>query len=165
MDLKDLLSRASDHLSVGRAFGSAYERDGALIIPVALVAGGGGGGGTHEPPTVARFVNVNDDDDDDLDIDDDDDDEEEEEEDDDTINGSSADAHQTPIGGSGGGFGGVVMPLGVYVVKDDRVRWVPAINGTAVLVAAIGLIGVLARAQRVVIATNTGETRSLCFGP
>ncbi len=40
------------------------------------------------------------------------------------------------------------MPLGVYVVKDDRVRWVPAINGTAVLVAAIGLIGILARASK-----------------
>ena len=78
MDLKDLLSRASDHLSVARAFGNAYERDGALIIPVAFVAGGGGGGGTNEPAahTSARFNSDIDDDDLDIDGDDDDDDDE-----------------------------------------------------------------------------------------
>ena len=51
MDLKDLLGRASEHLSVSRAFGAAYEKDGSLIIPVAFVAGGGGGGGTDDPAT------------------------------------------------------------------------------------------------------------------
>ncbi len=75
MDLKDLLSRASDHLSVGRAFGNAYEREGSLIIPVALVAGGGGGGGTNEPTVQASTRFDRDvDDDDNLDIDGDDDD-------------------------------------------------------------------------------------------
>jgi uncharacterized spore protein YtfJ len=141
MDLKDLLSRASDHLSVRRAFGDTYERDGALIIPVAFVAGGGGGGGTHDP--LVDSSRIDDDDDDNLDLEDDDLDD-----DDDEVNAPHADAHHAPLGGSGGGFGGVVMPLGVYVVKDDRVRWVPAINGTAVLVAAIGVIGVLARASK-----------------
>ncbi|MGC2485427.1 MAG: spore germination protein GerW family protein [Acidimicrobiales bacterium] len=138
MDLKDLLSRASDHLSVARAFGTAYEREGALIIPVAMVAGGGGGGGTHDSMSRAatRFDgDVDDVDDDDVD-------------DHDEFIASGADARGTAVGGSGGGFGGMVMPLGVYVVKNDRVRWMPAINGTAVLVAAIGLIGVLARASK-----------------
>ena len=48
MDVGNLLMKASDNFSVRRAFGTAYEKDGILIIPVALVAGGGGGG-TERP--------------------------------------------------------------------------------------------------------------------
>ena len=44
MDSKELLGQVAENLSVRRAFGTAYERDGLLVIPVALVAGGGGGG-------------------------------------------------------------------------------------------------------------------------
>lgn len=44
MTLDELFKRMGRHLSVSRAFGEAYERGGATIIPVALVAGGGGGG-------------------------------------------------------------------------------------------------------------------------
>jgi hypothetical protein len=33
MDVENLLTRASDHLSVRRAFGAAYEKDGMLINP------------------------------------------------------------------------------------------------------------------------------------
>ncbi len=44
MDAGNLLDKVSDNLSVRRAFGAAYEKDGTLIIPVALVAGGGGAG-------------------------------------------------------------------------------------------------------------------------
>jgi hypothetical protein len=44
MDVGNLLMRASDNLSVRRAFGTAYEKGDMLIIPVAMVAGGGGGG-------------------------------------------------------------------------------------------------------------------------
>ena len=43
MDTQELMSRIAENLSVGRAFGTAYEKDGLLVIPVALVAGGGGG--------------------------------------------------------------------------------------------------------------------------
>src|SRR4029077_11155054 len=39
MDVENLLAAASENLSVRRAFGTAYEKDGMLIIPVALVAG------------------------------------------------------------------------------------------------------------------------------
>jgi hypothetical protein len=50
MDVGKLLMKASDDLSVRRAFGTAYEKDDLLIIPVAMVAGGGGGGdGTPSP--------------------------------------------------------------------------------------------------------------------
>jgi len=42
MDVGNLLMTASGNLSVRRAFGTAYEKDDMLIIPVAMVAGGGG---------------------------------------------------------------------------------------------------------------------------
>jgi uncharacterized spore protein YtfJ len=48
VDVQELLGKVAHHLSVSRAFGTAYEKDGSLVIPVALVAGGGGGG---EGPT------------------------------------------------------------------------------------------------------------------
>jgi hypothetical protein len=39
------------------------------------------------------------------------------------------------------------MPVGVYVVKDDQVRWVPALNVTFIAMAALGVVRVLARAS------------------
>jgi uncharacterized spore protein YtfJ len=138
MDLKDLLAKASEHLSVSRAFGAPYEKDGSLIIPVAFVAGGGGGGGTDDPPSHGAHGHLHTDDE--VELDDDDFDEEEFE----PIGGER---NQTPLGGSGGGFGGVVMPIGVYVVKDDQVRWVPALNMTFIAIAALGLARVLVRSS------------------
>ena len=44
----ELLKRAGDHVTIGRAFGPPYERDGTMVIPVAMVAGGGGGGTAGE---------------------------------------------------------------------------------------------------------------------
>ena len=41
--------------------------------------------------------------------------------------------------GSGGGFGGVTWPLGVYVVKEGNVRWVPAIDATRIILAGLGV--------------------------
>ena len=45
----------------------------------------------------------------------------------------------------GGGFGGLVLPAGVYVVKGDRVRWVPAMDVTIVVLASLSLVRVLTR--------------------
>ena len=57
MDTQELMSRMSENLSVRRAFGSAYEKAGLLVIPVALVAGGGGGGeGTVPKDQVGTHV-------------------------------------------------------------------------------------------------------------
>lgn len=39
---------------------------------------------------------------------------------------------------TGGGFGGVTWPLGVYVIKDGQVRWMPAVDAT--LIALGGLL-------------------------
>ena len=46
---------------------------------------------------------------------------------------------------AGGGFGGLVLPAGAYVVKGDQVRWVPAVDVTIVVLASLGLVRVLAR--------------------
>jgi uncharacterized spore protein YtfJ len=119
VDVQELLSKVAQHLSVSRAFGTAYEKDGSLVIPVALVAGGGGGGeGTSGPPSSDSALDDED---------------------------AASDAESS---GSGGGFGGVVMPVGVYVVKDEQVRWVPAINANLVIVVAFLTLRMIARARR-----------------
>ena len=125
MDAGNILARVSDNLSVRRAFGTGYEKDGMLIIPVAIVAGGGGGGagrnrrgdpdaGTDSPPEAAATAD----------------------------DGAPQDSGRT---GAGGGFGGLVLPSGAYVVKGDQVRWVPAVDPTIVVLASLGLVQVLAR--------------------
>jgi hypothetical protein len=123
MDVENLLVKASDTVSVRRAFGPAYEKDGMLIIPVAIVVGGGAGrprrgnsaarsGGPPEEGHVAH----------------------------DTV---PADTGRMD---SGGGLGGLVLPSGAYVVKGDQVRWVPAVDTTIVVLASLGLVRALARA-------------------
>jgi uncharacterized spore protein YtfJ len=122
VDVQELLGKVAQHLSVSRAFGTAYEKDGSLVIPVALVAGGGGGGeGTSVSSSEPSIV---------VDADDDES----------TLDGESS--------GSGGGFGGVVMPVGVYVVRDENVRWVPAVNANLVIVVAFLTLRMVARARR-----------------
>jgi uncharacterized spore protein YtfJ len=116
VDVKDLLKRVGENLSVGRAFGTAYEKDGLLIIPVALVAGGGGGGGG---PVSAEPVK------------------------DKSKSKGSEDVEDEEA--SGAGFGGVVLPVGAYVVKDDDVRWVPAVNVTLIALAALAVLRVAVR--------------------
>ena len=105
MTLQELLSKATESVSAGRCFGPPLEKDGTLIIPVAVTGGGGGGG--------------------------------------DTASGAGE-----PM--SGAGFGGVAWPLGVYVVRDGSVKWVPIIDPTRLALAAIGLvkIGLKVRAAR-----------------
>ncbi len=46
---------------------------------------------------------------------------------------------------AGGGFGGLVLPSGAYVVKGDQVRWVPAVDVTIVVLVSLSLVRVLAR--------------------
>jgi uncharacterized spore protein YtfJ len=118
MDAANLLAKAGDNLSVRRAFGTAYEKDGILIIPVALVAGGGGGGTGRPHPDPLR-------------------------------DGGPAQHETTPQDSArmdaGGGFGGLVLPAGTYVVKGDQVRWVPAVDTTIIVLASLSLVRLLAR--------------------
>jgi uncharacterized spore protein YtfJ len=142
MDVENLLAKASESLSVRRAFGTAYEKDGMLIIPVALVAGGGGGGtgtarsrrddpaaGPGAPPGAGPPGH-------------------------DAAPHDAAPHDAAPHDAApqdpgsmdaGGGFGGLVLPSGAYVVKGDQVRWVPAVDVTIVVVASLTLVRGLAR--------------------
>lgn len=140
MDAGNLLDKVSDNLSVRRAFGSAYEKDGTLIIPVALVAGGGGAGtsrtGRRNPATGGRTEG-------------------------DSPARDAAPQDPEPKDG-GGGFGGLVLPTGVYVVKGDQVRWVSAVDTTIVVLASLSLVRLLARAwtRRRPAARRGGRDRS-----
>ncbi len=125
MDTQELMSRVAENLSVRRAFGTAYEKDGVLVIPVGLVAGGGGGGegtmlqpGPLPPDAVEPAESRS--------------------------RGGQAPEGGLPVG-SGGGFGGLVLPVGVYVVKGDQVRWVPAVDVTLIALAGLGLARLLVR--------------------
>ena len=122
MDVQDLLNKVAQNLSVTRAFGTAYEKDGSMVIPVALVTGGGGGGEGSGGPASASS--------------------DEGEHHDDTAHN---DADQSS--GSGGGFGGMVMPVGVYVVKDEKVRWIPAVNANLVIVVVFITLRMILRAR------------------
>ena len=123
MDMENLVAKASDNLSVRRAFGAAYEKNGMLIIPVAMVAGGGGGGTSHprhrHGTSAARP---------------------------DGPTAPDATPQEPERTDAGGGFGGLVMPTGAYVIKGDQVRWVPAIDATIIALASLSLVRVLARA-------------------
>ena len=132
MDVENLLAKLGDNLSVRRAFGTAYEKDGVLIIPVALVAGGGGGGkgtarnrhgdpaaGPDSPPEAPAAGP-----------------------DGKAHDGTAQDSGRTE---AGGGFGGVVLPSGAYVVQDGQVRWVPAVDVTLAVLASLSLVRMLVR--------------------
>jgi len=125
MDVENLLAKVADNLSVRRAFGTAYEKDGMLIIPVAMVAGGGGAGTSRARRGIPAADSG-------------------------SPPGEGAIAHDIAPEDpgrtdAGGGFGGLVLPSGAYVVKGDQVRWVPAVDVTIVAVASLGLLRVLAR--------------------
>ena len=118
MDAETILAKVADNLSVRRAFGTAYEKDGTLIIPVAIVAGGGGGGAARNRR------------------------------DDPAREDAPADTTPRDSGSpdAGGGFGGLILPSGAYVVKGDQVRWVPAVDVTVAVLASLSLARMLARA-------------------
>ena len=126
MDVGNLLTKVSDNLSVRRAFGTAYEKDGMLIIPVAVVAGGGGAGTGH-PHHRAPAAGG-----------------------DSRPEGGPAGLEATPQDSqradAGGGFGGLVVPMGAYVVKGGQVRWVSAVDITIAVLASVSLVRVLSRA-------------------
>lgn len=50
--------------------------------------------------------------------------------------------------GSGGGVGGMVRGIGVYAVSNGQVRFVPAIDTTALAAMGVLLAGLLLRARR-----------------
>ena len=126
MDVANLLTKVSDNLSVRRAFGTAYEKDGMLIIPVAIVAGGGGAGTGHPRHRAATGAGAGH-----------------------RPEGEPAGQGGTPPDAeradAGGGFGGLVVPMGAYVVKGGQVRWVSAVDIIVAMLASLGLVRMLSR--------------------
>jgi uncharacterized spore protein YtfJ len=120
MDLERLMTKASDALSVGRAFGAPIERGDTLVIPVAWVAGGGGGGGADAGAGIEGRAPAD-----------------------------ESQQRALHSGGGGGGFGGVTWPLGVYVVKNGDVRWVPAVDATRIALTAIALLRTMVKIRAV----------------
>jgi uncharacterized spore protein YtfJ len=49
----------------------------------------------------------------------------------------------------GSGLGGVTFPIGVFAVEDGKVRWVPAVDVTWLLLAAIAAIAAVLTRSRV----------------
>ncbi len=127
MSTKKLLNRVAENLSVRRAFGTPYEREGLLVIPVAFVAGGGGVG---EGPMVPGHVHGPSDGSPESDSDDSDD--------------SDGTETGSPVG-SGAGFGGLILPVGVYVVNGDDVQWKPAVNVTMIALASLSVLRLVIR--------------------
>ena len=46
---------------------------------------------------------------------------------------------------AGAGFGGLVLPVGAYVVKGGQVRWVSAVDMTIAVLASLSLARMLSR--------------------
>lgn len=95
----EILTRVGDQLSVRRVFGEPVERDGLVVIPVAVALGGGGGGSGPDEQ------------------------------------------------GSGGGLGGMVRGIGVYSIRDGQVRFIPAVDTTALAAMGVLLAGLVLRAR------------------
>jgi uncharacterized spore protein YtfJ len=51
-------------------------------------------------------------------------------------------------GGAGGGFGLAAWPAGAFEIRDDGVRWQPAIDYTRIAMALVFLVYLLLRARR-----------------
>jgi uncharacterized spore protein YtfJ len=125
MDAHTLLSRIGETLSVRRAFGEPIERNGVVVVPVAFVAGGGGGG--EGPIPSARTGLQPEDHTPDAD--------------------AGADGGTPAPMGSGGGVGGVIIPLGVYVLKGDEVRWKPVLQPMLFVLPALALLRLVVKAS------------------
>ena len=58
--------------------------------------------------------------------------------------GSGPEFEGSDAEGSGGGFGGMARPAGVFVVTADHVEWQPAVDVTVLGVATLVLGGLIA---------------------
>lgn len=125
-DILEQARAATDNAAASRVFGTPVEKDGVLILPVAVVTGGGGGGsGSGSGPAGAGA--------------------QAKQAGDDSFGAGSADDDVKGEGeGSGGGFGFSARPAGVYVLRNGQVSWQPAVDvnkivlgGQLVLVAAL----------------------------
>ncbi|GAA2060602.1 sporulation protein [Polymorphospora rubra] len=126
----DLVRRAVGETTAGTVFGEPVSRGEVTVIPVARVkghGGGGGGGGNADPAAAAGQQG----------------------------NGSGGGAAPHAGGGSGAGMRLSARPVGVFVLRDGRVHWRPALDlnkvilgGQVVLVVALLTVRAIARGRR-----------------
>jgi uncharacterized spore protein YtfJ len=66
------------------------------------------------------------------------------------IFGGGGGGERLPDGSTGGGLGLIAGPVGAYVIRDGRVRWIPAVdaNRLVVVVAVLGVVILVRRARR-----------------
>jgi uncharacterized spore protein YtfJ len=139
MQAREILAQARDAMNARRVFGEPIDRDGVTVIPVMRLMGGAGGGGGEENASlggaatevVAGAAGE--------------------------IGGEAAAAAvaaggEAPGGGLQGaaasfgvGFGVKASPAGVYVIKGDDVRWLPAVEPErlALIGGVVGVISLL----------------------
>ncbi|GAA4558901.1 GerW family sporulation protein [Planotetraspora kaengkrachanensis] len=126
MEVMKLISRIHDDVTVRRVFGEPITVDGVTVVPVARVAAGGGGGEGSGPGVRG-----------------------------DGESGAGGDrTGDAQAEGSGAGFGMAATPAGVYVIKEGKVRWEPALDinrivlgGQIVAVVALLTLRAIARSR------------------
>jgi len=130
MQAREILAQARDAMNARRVFGEPIDRDGVTIVPVMRLLGGAGGGGGEENASLGGGAGAAAD----------------------AGADATTDAAIEPAAGLQGaaasfgvGFGVKASPAGVYVIKGDDVRWLPAveperlalIGGTIVVIALL----------------------------
>jgi uncharacterized spore protein YtfJ len=107
-DLSRISEAVAESFGVREVYGEPIERDGVVVIPAARVWSGGGGGGGGGTESGAA---------------------EPEPSEDRTDDEAGTEPNAPAEGGGGGvGFGRRAEPAGAFVVDDQGVRWVPAVN-------------------------------------
>lgn len=66
---------------------------------------------------------------------------------------------EAPDGTTGGGLGLAAMPVGAYVIRDGRVRWIPAVDVNMLVLTAgvVVLIGLALRNRRAARAAREND--------
>lgn len=119
MQAREILAQARDTMNARRVFGEPIDRDGVTVIPVMRLLGGAGGGGGEENASLGGGAPDSEP----------------------TAEGEHATGLQGAAASFGVGFGVKASPAGVYVIKGDDVRWMPAVDPER-LVLIGGAIGV-----------------------
>ena len=117
--MREAFRSVRDALSAQRVFGEPVERDGVTVIPAATVIGGGGAGagGGDRGDGDGQTGRERD---------------------------SPAAGHGS---GAGMGFGLVAWASGAFEIREGRVTWRPAVDLTRILLAAVGVALVVAKAM------------------
>ncbi len=117
--MREAFRSVRDALSAQRVFGEPVERDGVTVIPAATVIGGGGAGAGGGDRG-----------------------------DGDGQTGREGDSPAAGHGsGAGMGFGLVAWASGAFEIREGRVTWRPAVDLTRILLAAVGVALVVAKAM------------------